>query len=61
MSLIARCVLLMATKEDYVRVVETFGYYNFCFERLVLIQKRTKYDYSTQASSKEDEISVYEN
>ena len=46
-DLVQACVLLMfliATEEDYHRVVETFGYYSFCFERLVLTQKRTKYN-----------------
>ena len=32
-------LFLIATEEDYRRVVETFGYYNFCFEQLVLTQK----------------------
>ena len=31
--------MFFATEEDYCRVVETFSHYNFCFERLVLIQK----------------------
>ena len=46
-DLIQACVLLMfliATEEDYHRVVEMFDYYSFCFERLVLTQKRTKYN-----------------
>ena len=46
-DLIQVCVLLMfliATEEDCHRVVKTFGYYSFGFERLVLTQKRTKYN-----------------
>ena len=27
--------MLIATEEDYRRIVETIGYYNFCFERLL--------------------------
>ena len=37
-------MLIIATEEDCRRVVEMFGINLFCLERLVLIQKRTKYD-----------------
>ena len=44
-------LVVIATEEDYCRVVETFGYYSSLWMASVDIQKRIKYDHSSMQSA----------